>query len=172
LSVNQGRDTFEGIFDNPITLNKYLYANANPVIYVDPSGKFSISIGQIGIAVFAIYAITAFVNAYFKETPGYEPKEKRFEIYLASTSAWLSRFRHNAVASVDTKLSNSLQNSHLWEFGPTDWWVIANALFLPYSPPGVIQYRSISYSQLQTNYSIKKEYELNTLEHGLWQGYL
>lgn len=41
-SPAQGRfvskDTWQGDYDNPITLAKWLYANANPVKYTDPSG--------------------------------------------------------------------------------------------------------------------------------------
>ncbi|MBE9061400.1 putative Ig domain-containing protein [cf. Phormidesmis sp. LEGE 11477] len=37
------RDTFEGYRTRPVTRNHYLYANANPVTYVDPSGFISIS---------------------------------------------------------------------------------------------------------------------------------
>ena len=33
-----GRDTYEGSFNNPSSLHKYLYANANPVNFTDPSG--------------------------------------------------------------------------------------------------------------------------------------
>lgn len=36
------RDTYEGRIFEPITLHKYLYGNANPVIYTDPSGYFSL----------------------------------------------------------------------------------------------------------------------------------
>ena len=35
------RDTYEGSLSDPISLHKYLYGNANPVTYTDPSGLFS-----------------------------------------------------------------------------------------------------------------------------------
>jgi len=35
------RDTYEGSLSEPITLHKYLYGNANPVTYTDPTGLFS-----------------------------------------------------------------------------------------------------------------------------------
>ncbi|WP_416309800.1 RHS repeat domain-containing protein [Spirulina sp. 06S082] len=37
------RDTYEGRLDEPVTLHKYLYANANPVNVIDPSGLFSLN---------------------------------------------------------------------------------------------------------------------------------
>ncbi|MGB3695684.1 MAG: RHS repeat-associated core domain-containing protein, partial [Spirulinaceae cyanobacterium] len=35
------RDTYEGDIEYPITLHKYIYANASPTNYIDPSGLFS-----------------------------------------------------------------------------------------------------------------------------------
>jgi RHS repeat-associated protein len=40
------RDTYEGNFEDPITLHKYLYGNANPVTYTDPTGLFSAAEAQ------------------------------------------------------------------------------------------------------------------------------
>jgi len=47
------RDTYDGTAGNPITQNHYLYGNANPMMYVDPSGRMSMmsltsSIGIMG----------------------------------------------------------------------------------------------------------------------------
>jgi RHS repeat-associated protein len=38
-----GVDPLEGNFDNPASRHRYLYGNANPVSYSDPSGKISIT---------------------------------------------------------------------------------------------------------------------------------
>jgi len=38
------RDTYEGRIGEPITLHKYLYGNANPVYFVDPSGLTALSL--------------------------------------------------------------------------------------------------------------------------------
>jgi RHS repeat-associated protein len=51
-------DIFNGIELTPLTFNKYLYANANPVINVDPSGLFA-NIGELLNA----QAVQAVLNA-------------------------------------------------------------------------------------------------------------
>ena len=36
-------DSYAGSLDNPVSLHKYLYANANPIMYTDPTGYFSLA---------------------------------------------------------------------------------------------------------------------------------
>ncbi|MBP0031513.1 RHS repeat-associated core domain-containing protein, partial [Roseofilum sp. Guam] len=50
------RDTWEGRLSEPVTLNKYLYGNGNPVSYTDPSGllvKTQLSATLVILAVLA-----------------------------------------------------------------------------------------------------------------------
>ena len=36
-------DSYQGSMFDPVSLHKYLYANANPVMFTDPTGYFSLS---------------------------------------------------------------------------------------------------------------------------------
>ena len=49
-------DPFEGVNADPVTLHKYLYASANPVMYVDPSGE-SYSLAGMMADIGTIYAL-------------------------------------------------------------------------------------------------------------------
>jgi RHS repeat-associated protein len=75
------QDSFEGFNADPISLHKYLYANANSVMYTDPSGRLSIAevnivqgfqsmirtvlYSPVAIAMPRVYlSIARFVNAF------------------------------------------------------------------------------------------------------------
>ncbi len=63
LDVNTGRfvsrDSFEGFVQNPVTLHKYLYGNANPVNNIDPSGNVTLSGLAVAFGVVATLATIA-----------------------------------------------------------------------------------------------------------------
>lgn len=42
-------DTYAGTLDNPVSLHKYLYANANPITYTDPTGKFAAMLALMAV---------------------------------------------------------------------------------------------------------------------------
>ncbi len=50
LGVFNSRDPFEGLMDEPLSLNGYSYAHNNPVMNTDPSGQITI-LGAIGAVV-------------------------------------------------------------------------------------------------------------------------
>ncbi|XOV82413.1 MAG: putative Ig domain-containing protein [bacterium] len=45
------RDPFEGVLRDPVSLHRYLYAHANPIVNRDPTGKFTvgISLAEVGV---------------------------------------------------------------------------------------------------------------------------
>ncbi|MDE8564827.1 RHS repeat-associated core domain-containing protein [Anoxybacillus rupiensis] len=57
------RDPDPGDKDDPITQNAYTYANDNPVMLVDPDGKFAISIDRIKYAL--KYGLKGWLASYF-----------------------------------------------------------------------------------------------------------
>ena len=52
-------DRWQGRELSPITLNKYVYGNSNPVMYVDPTGELSQVAGQVA-AITVLTAIAAY----------------------------------------------------------------------------------------------------------------
>ena len=56
-------DEWPGIYDEPITLNKYLYGNADPVMNVDPTGRFATLGGfNVGFSVQGVLAASNVVS--------------------------------------------------------------------------------------------------------------
>ncbi len=47
----QTMDSFEGVIQDPVSLHKYLYANADPINKLDPSGHYTLTMQQAGISL-------------------------------------------------------------------------------------------------------------------------
>ncbi len=53
------QDRHPGDQTNPLTLNKYLYGNANPVMFIDPSGEFSLGEAMAVVAMMGMMGSSA-----------------------------------------------------------------------------------------------------------------
>ncbi|WP_018016108.1 choice-of-anchor A family protein [Teredinibacter turnerae] len=71
-------DTWMGDSENPITLNKYIYANADAVNGIDPSGNMTLNqtmVGIGGLAILGTIAINSYNNAMSldrADAPGFD----------------------------------------------------------------------------------------------------
>jgi len=65
---NTGRfwnqDTYEGSASDPMSLHKYLYANANPISGWDPSGRFNVAEINVGALIIGGIAVIAVPTIY------------------------------------------------------------------------------------------------------------
>ena len=55
-----GRDPFDGMLEEPLSLNKYGYVHGNPVNSTDPTGMFAASLGELTAA----FTIASILGAY------------------------------------------------------------------------------------------------------------
>ncbi|RLA38696.1 MAG: hypothetical protein DRR42_28330, partial [Gammaproteobacteria bacterium] len=82
-------DTFSGTDQDPITLHKYIYANASPGMFVDPSGFFglaSIGAAQNVSAVSMQNAVAGYSGFLFSGSGDELSKRQRGALLLASFS--------------------------------------------------------------------------------------
>ncbi len=91
-------DSYLGRESDPITLNKYLYANGNPVMYTDPSGNFALGESGAALQIMGILAASALTISYQagQELAGNNPIGIG---YTPVQLGWLS------IAAVSSKMS-------------------------------------------------------------------
>lgn|GEM_PF-5645457 len=97
-------DSFAGVNENPVTLNKYLYGNVNPINYIDPTGmsgtltEFGASTGVLGV-----FAVSAIGTGYFQfsNTPtGFTDRD--IGIFVLATMGGVTGLQlYNIAASSD-----------------------------------------------------------------------
>jgi large repetitive protein len=62
-------DSFDGFLKTPLSLNKYLYGNANPTNFTDPNGEFSLSEIILGTIALNILLAVYDVGEYYVGNP-------------------------------------------------------------------------------------------------------
>jgi RHS repeat-associated protein len=78
------QDEFPGNPFEPITLHKYLYANANPVNFIDPSGRMSMLSFCISTAIVSILSSIAYANVSHIYSANSKPVEWSGWLYVFS----------------------------------------------------------------------------------------
>jgi RHS repeat-associated protein len=61
------KDPFEGVLRDPVSLHRYLYANANPVSFVDPTGEY-VTAQELGVAASISAGISLIASGIAGET--------------------------------------------------------------------------------------------------------
>jgi len=117
------RDSYEGRIGEPITLHKYLYGNANPVNFVDPSGLFTIQeqffvLDQLSLAATTGYILTfasnSIISSINKFTPRQEAILANYPGYVRlllekddDSDCWTADIRRSEGGSSDNFIPNS-----------------------------------------------------------------
>jgi len=110
LNPDTGRfhtmDSFEGVRTDPVTLHKYLYAHANPVVNIDPTGMFKLSEVMVVASIVATISNIAIAGTYvlLKSTDVGEEAGDRWvacmEKSLATTALFLAEGARAAAGSI------------------------------------------------------------------------
>ncbi len=88
-----GQDPFAGFKIQPISLHDYVYGNANPVTYVDPSGQVSLSSLAVGLAIRGI-KVAARVS---KITTGMTSLDAAYFVGALVSSAFYWQYYYNEI---------------------------------------------------------------------------
>ena len=76
-------DSYEGIPFDPPSLHKYLYANADPVNNIDPTGHFSL--GELNVTLGNIAVVAA--NTFARLVPAFQHVALRFAYWVFANQA-------------------------------------------------------------------------------------
>ncbi|MFT3951682.1 MAG: RHS repeat-associated core domain-containing protein [Oscillospiraceae bacterium] len=78
-------DTYQGSMFDPVSLHKYLYANANPVMYCDPTGHMTLAETQICSALAGILMTSIILQNFNHITAA-------FSLALMVVNDWISNY--------------------------------------------------------------------------------
>jgi hypothetical protein len=109
-----GMDSYSGSINDPVSLHKYLYANANPVMYSDPSGYSSL-LTEIVVEVVVQNVLTGIISGSVSmglsilNDMACATPDKPFEFGSNQVSAFVEGFLLGALLGNVCVLAKSLQ---------------------------------------------------------------
>jgi RHS repeat-associated protein len=112
-------DTYEGRLGEPLSLHKYMYAHANPVMGIDPSGYFTLQSLMISIALHNITTVnvTKFIYGYMLLGVGNGLMDVS-RVYLEK----YYRYRGVALAGIESIGVKNIYNPiSLFNSAPQEW---------------------------------------------------
>jgi RHS repeat-associated protein len=102
-------DSYQGSAYDPVSLHKYLYANANPVMYSDPSGYMALTLTQLAVLSFATVAGGfALVNLFNSLKDGLQSSVGNRAISNENTLILTSAIASNSTVNYSAEVANSL----------------------------------------------------------------
>ena len=117
----QTMDSWPGSIHEPMSLHKYLYGNANPVNFVDPSGNFATLTGlMVGVAIIGVLVSIPSDHGPFRPvvcSDGREPTlEEKIMVSRIAPRLYAKGFR---VTGGKTRAYNCIS----WSVGQTRPWI-------------------------------------------------
>jgi len=77
------QDAWQGNIFEPASLHKYLYANCNPVMFVDPSGEFSTSVTETLTVIGIGYTLNSIIMPNLAGLRSYAGRTDNFEMQFS-----------------------------------------------------------------------------------------
>ncbi|MBN9692809.1 MAG: hypothetical protein J0M24_21400 [Verrucomicrobia bacterium] len=153
------RDTYEGSIGDPLSLHTYLYASANPVNNIDPSGHFTIP--EINV-VESIQGTLQTIRAQAPRTAIRATRAKVWDVYWGMIPGWPL---HGAVFAANNLTQTGA--GYIYDVNPINpgpqamtWDTI----------PGNIRIRPTTLAAFERQYNFsRKVTTLNTIQYIAWQ---
>jgi RHS repeat-associated protein len=131
------RDPFEGVHRDPVSLHRYLYAQANPVAFSDPRGEATLT-----SVMFNVVTMSVLIDVAFNVAGGKRPAEILFSAVLTAGFAALGGPRGANVRKIaSSRLASAVARSGATRLiiplagalvDTTVWYVEALSKALPY----------------------------------------
>jgi len=155
---------------NPITLNHYVYANANPNMFVDPSGNMSIMSVTHAMITYSRFIVSRLIT-FTKKRINRRHFGRPWTVYKVKSRIGRSPFHHSYIyLKAQQPISGTLGLlGYRYDIMDTEQGVVRAALRnWPKTVAGTLKRRDVKHRR-QVDGTIKKVVELTPFQMLVWQ---